>query len=360
MVGDPSNYFYFFKQLTNLVWAIGAGFVIYLFPLKALKNHKFLTILSVVILLFQILVFVPGIWVSLNGAKWWLHIPGIPSIQPAEFFKIWYVIFLAWWFVRKKNILQSFDIMKKYFVVHIVIFFVFLLIPDIGSVLVMGLTGLIMCRYIGINHKNIIRMLGIAVAGGWTILMWLFAFNNTLCTADYTKTEKPLYCKFTYITRRIDAYINPNSDVTGKDSDWQNRQALIAIGAGGIIGQWYGKGLQKFGYIPEAQSDFIFAAFAEESWFLWTLILLWLYGALIRYTMKKIPSQNNEYLRLISIWLLWLIIVQVFVNIGVNTKVLPNTWLTLPFISYGGTALMTNVIMIVLLHKILYERNNNF
>ena len=358
MVGDPSNYFYFFKQLVNLVRACGAGFLMYRFPLKNLKNQKFLTVISIVVILFQILVFVPGIWVSLNGARGWLNIPGIPSIQPAEFFKIRYVIFIGRWFIRKRHLLNGFDIMKKYFIVHIIIFFVFLLIPDLGSVLVMGLTGLMMCRYAGVKKRNILRMVGIAIVIGIITLGWLFWFNNSFCTEDYTKIEKPLYCKFTYITRRITAYVDPESDVTGKDSDRQNRQALIAIGGWWFIWQWYGKWLQKFGYIPEAQSDFIFAAFAEETGFLWSLILLSLYSALIWHTLKKIPNQSDEYFKLISIWLISLIIIQMFVNIGVNTKILPNTWLTLPFISYGWTALMTNVIMVVLLHKILYGKES--
>lgn len=166
MVGDPSNYFYFFKQLVNLIRACSAGLIMYRFPLKNLKNQKFLTVISIVVILFQILVFVPGIGISLNGARGWLNIPGIPSIQPAEFFKIRYVIFIGRWFIRKRHLLNGFDIMKKYFIVHIIIFFVFLLIPDLGSVLVMGLTGLMMCRYAGVKKRNILRMVGIAIVIG--------------------------------------------------------------------------------------------------------------------------------------------------------------------------------------------------
>lgn len=359
MEWDPSNYFYFFKQVINIVRWIGAWLLVYFFPLKNFKNPRFLTVLSIIILLFQFAVFIPGIGISLNGARWWLNIPWLPSIQPSEFFKIGYVIFLARWFIRKKYLLGGIDILKKYFVVHIAIFFVFLLIPDLGSVVVMAITGLIMARYIGVKKRNILWMIGIGSLVWVAGLLGLFSFNNTFCTEDYNKVTKPAYCKFTYITKRVSVYINPSNDQTGKDSDRQNRQALIAIGAGGFFWQWYGKGLQKFWYIPEAQSDFIFAAFAEELWFVNTLILLGLYGALIWYTLIKVPAQRDEHMRLVSIWLLSLIIVQAFVNISVNIKLLPNTGLTLPFISYGWTALMTNIIVIVLLYKILYAKNNN-
>lgn len=361
---DPSNYFYFFKQLHNLVWAFWVWFIVYIFPLKAFKSNRFLTLLSILILLFQLLVFTP-LGTSLNGARWWLDLPGLPSIQPSEFFKVWYVIFLAWWFVRKRHLLNSFDIMKKYFIVHIIIFFAFLLIPDIGSVLVMAFTGLIMCWYAGVSHENILKMLGIWAVLGMTSLIGLFSFNNTFCIPPWSsnwvqwswtkENPKPWYCKLTYITKRISVFWNSDLDKDDKGTNRQNAQALIAIGGGWTFGKGYWKWLQKFGQIPEAQSDFIFAAFAEESGFLGTLILLGLYAALAWYTIIKIPEQKDEYFKIISVWLISLIMVQMFVNIGVNTRLIPNTWLTLPFISYGGTALMTNIIMVILLYKILYK-----
>lgn len=200
----------------------------------------------------------------------------------------------------------------------------------------------------------------LAIAG-FVIFMWsLMSLNNSFCTVD-TNTDKatlPSICRYTYIVKRFDVFLNPEEDSSGRNTSWQNRQAIIAIWWWGFRWKGYGKWLQKFGYIPEAQSDFIFAAFAEEIWFRWILILFWLYSALIYYTVIEIPKVRDNHFKLIAIGLIALIIVEVFVHIGVNIQLLPNTGLTLPFISYGWTSLMTSIIAIVLLYKILYGKTN--
>jgi len=151
--------------------------------------------------------------------------------------------------------------------------------------------------------------------------------------------------------------LNPSIDKTEQWIGYQTQQWLIWIWAGWFIWKWYGKWLQKFGFIPEAQSDFIFAAFSEEIWFLWNTILFALYFALAYFTIKRLPYVKDKYYQYLSVWILSLILWQVFVNVWVNIKIIPLTWLTLPFVSYGGTALMVNVIEITLLYKILYKQN---
>ena len=354
---DPSNYFFFFKQIKNFAYVAIVGYIIYLFPLRALKNHKFLAILSITIFIFQILVFTP-LGSKLWGARGWLDLPGLPSIQPSEFFKLGYVLFIAWWFVRKQHLLNSGVILKKFFFMNALLLWIFLLIPDLWSVLVMGLTSLIMCIYAGVSTKNILRMLGIGI-GWFGIIAWIFmGIKSSFCTINPNNTNGkeslPKICRYTYITRRFEVFLDPEEDTTGRNTSRQNRQAVIAIGWGWFWWKWYGKWLQKFGYIPEAQSDFIFAAFAEETGFWWVIILLWLYSALVYYTVIKIYLVKDNYFKLLSIWLISLLVVEVFVHIGVNIQLLPNTWLTLPFISYGGTSLMTSIIAVVLLYKILY------
>ena len=137
---------------------------------------------------------------------------------------------------------------------------------------------------------------------------------------------------------------------------WQNEQALAAIWWGWFLGHGYWKGLQKFGYIPEAQSDFIFAAFSEEVWFVWDIILIALYFFLMYYVLTRLKWVNDDYGKLIAIWLLSLIILQAFINMWVNLKILPNTWLTLPFISHWWTALMANCMSLMLIYKIIENK----
>jgi len=162
--------------------------------------------------------------------------------------------------------------------------------------------------------------------------------------------------RFAYIQKRFTYFLSSNVDPQNRQVGWQNQQALIAVGWWWFLGKWYGKWLQKFWFIPEAQSDFVFAAFSEEIWFVWNMALLGLYFYLAYYFLSRLRHVRDEYGKMIGVWIISLIMIQVFVNIWVNIKIIPNTWLTLPFVSYGGTALMVNLIEIMLLYKILKNR----
>lgn len=120
--------------------------------------------------------------------------------------------------------------------------------------------------------------------------------------------------QFTYIRNRLDSFINPDADKTGKGISYQINQSLIAVGAGGLFGKGYGKGLQKFGYIPEAQSDFIFAAFSEEIGFIGNMVLLSLYFFLAYKFIKRLPDIKDDYAKNLGAGVISLIIIQMFVN----------------------------------------------
>jgi len=306
-------------------------------PLQFFQKQKNMIIISILIFILQLMVFIPGIWIELNGARWWIDIPILPSVQPAEFFKIGYVLFLAGRLIRKRHLLEDKIIISKFVVINIVVLWVFFLIPDLWTVVVLGLVWIIMLRYAWAKAKHIM----ILVLGWWLsamIFLWLASIVST---------------KFSYIQRRFTYFLSSNVDPQNTDIWRQNQQALIAIGWWWFIWKWYGKGLQKFGYIPEAQSDFIFSAFSEEIWFLWNMVLLWLYFYLCYYFLTNLYSVKDPYIKTLWVWIISLIIIQMFVNIGVNLKIMPNTGLTLPFVSYGWTALMVNVIETVILYKIL-------
>jgi len=92
--GDPSNYFYFFRQLRNILMALISSGLIYYIPMKFFQKEKNITIIAIILMILQLSVFIPGIGITLNGARGWINIPLLPSIQPAEFFKLGYVLFL--------------------------------------------------------------------------------------------------------------------------------------------------------------------------------------------------------------------------------------------------------------------------
>ncbi len=339
--GDPSNYFFFFRHLRNIMIAIVMALVVYKIPVDFFKKQKNILIITAVTFILQLLVFEKHIWAEYWWARWWINLPGIPSIQPCEFFKLGYILFMAWWLIRKRKEINSDNqLFISFIVINALFLAIFFFIPDFGSALVMGLSVLIMWIFAGMNRKKILLTLGIG-AGAVIVLGSIAASIST---------------KFDYLQQRMTYFITGWDDESSKSIWWQNEQALAAIWWWWLIWNGYWKGLQKFGYIPEAQSDFIFAAFSEEVWFIWNLFLLALYFFLMYYVLTRLKNVHDDYGKLIVIWLLSLIIVQVFINIWVNLKILPNTGLTLPFISHGWTALMANCMSLMLIYKIIENK----
>lgn len=339
---DPTNYFYFFRQLRNIAIAIIMALFVYKIPVKFFQKDKNILIITIITFILQILVFMPWIWAEYNWSRWRLDIPWLPSIQPCEFFKLWYVLFMAGWLIRKqKSINNDRQLLLSFIVINIIFLFIFCLIPDLWSALVLWLTWMTMALYAGMNWKKILLVMWIGIWGA------VFFWSMASLMSD----------KFAYLQKRMTYFISWESDDSNSQWIWwQNEQALAAIWWWGFSWNWYGKWLQKFGYIPEAQSDFIFAAYSEEVWFIWDIILIWLYCRLMIYTLIKLKWVNDEYSKVIVIWLLSLIIIQAFINMWVNLKILPNTWLTLPFISYWWTALMANCISLMLIYKIIENK----
>ncbi|MBS8121748.1 FtsW/RodA/SpoVE family cell cycle protein, partial [Candidatus Vampirococcus lugosii] len=254
------------------------------------------------------------------------------TVQPAEVFKLGFIIFFAGWFVRKKKMLSTISGFIGFLILTFFLSFIFLALPDLGTLMVLAPTALLMYWYAGGRLDYVIGLL---------ILGLFLSYNVGM--------------QFDYIRVRFEYFFNPEIDETGRGIGWQTQQALTSIGGGGITGTGYGKGLQKFGYIPIAQSDFIFAAFSEEIGLLGNSILLTLYFLLAFYFLKQLKNVKNEYYKNLGVGIISLIIFQSFINIGVNINILPITGITLPFISYGGTALIINFVQIVILHKIINE-----
>ncbi|UFX82640.1 FtsW/RodA/SpoVE family cell cycle protein [Candidatus Absconditicoccus praedator] len=327
---EPSNYFYFLRQMQSLIIGLIVAIIAYKIPLRFIQEYR--NIIFIFVVLFQLLVFTP-IGIELQGSKGWLYIQGLGTVQPAELFKLGFVIFLSGWFVRKKKELSSIPGFIAFLIVAGVFSVIFLAIPDLGTLMVIGPVALIMYWYAGGKIKYVLGLLFVGLFLGYTIGM-----------------------QFDYIRVRFEYFFDPSVDEDARGIGWQTQQALTAIGGGGFLGAGYGKGLQKFGYIPEAQSDFVFAAFSEEVGFLGNSILLTLYFLLSYFFLKNLRYVKNEYFRVLGVGIISLIMIQAFVNIGVNVNILPLTGITLPFVSYGGTALMINFVQIVLLYKIITEK----
>ena len=340
---EPTNYYYFYQQVKALIYIAVLFLILRKFPVKSLKNHKLAWILMIFTFIFQCLVFTP-LWDSYNGARWWLNIPLIPSIQPSEFFKLAYVIFLASWLMRKKENMDSPQFLITFIILSGLLYFVFLLIPDFWTVLIIWATALIMVRFSWLSLKKTLSILWI-----W-LFAWLFAWLTLWLVND----------KFSYITKRFEYFFTTDKEKLEEERErtgWQTTQALIAIWWWWFMWNGYGNGLQKYSNLPESYCDFIFAAFSEEMWFVWNLLLIALYIWMFRYVLKHLQKVNEPHLKLIWVWIISLIIIQTLVNMWVNVKIIPTTWITLPFISAWWSSLMVNCIELLLLYKIIKTEN---
>ncbi|MFA7284798.1 MAG: FtsW/RodA/SpoVE family cell cycle protein [Candidatus Absconditabacterales bacterium] len=327
--GDPSNYFYFLRQLRNIAVGVVIARFVYKTPLATIRSRRY--IILGVVLVVTLLLFSP-LGIELNGARLRLQVPVLGTLQPGEFFKLGFVLLVSDWLIRKKALLNSFAGFMSFGIVTGLCYFLFLLLRDNGTILILGLVSLILYWYLGGKKRYVLMLIGGGIIAGFLIVS-----------------------QVNYVRDRFEAFINPNSDQGGTRSTWQVKNALLAVGGGGLWGKGYGKGLQKFGYIPEAQSDYIFAAYSEEVGLIGNSILIGLYVWLILFFLLQLKYVRDDYLRAVGVGCISLIVIQAFINIGVNINILPSTGLTLPFISFGGTAIMVNLIELVLLHKILVE-----
>ena len=340
---EPTNYYYFYQQLKALVYIVIAILVLWKFPVRALKNHKFASVVMILAFILQCLVFTKW-WESYNWARWWLNIPHIPSIQPSEFFKLAYVIFLASWLTRKKENMSSPQFFLLFVVLSALLYAIFLFIPDFWTVLIIWATALIMVRYSWLSLKKTVTILAI----------WLFAWVFAWLTLGLVNK------RFVYIQNRFSYFFTSDKEKVEAEREktwWQTTQALIAVWWWWFFGNGYGNGLQKYSNLPEAYCDFIFAAFSEEIWFLGNMLLIGLYVWMFWYVLKHLQKVNDLQLKLIWVWIISLIIVQTFVNMWVNVQIIPTTWITLPFISACWSSLMVNCIELLLLYKILQTEN---
>ncbi len=329
---DPSNYFYFLRHIQSVGIAVIAAIIVYKIPLKIFQEYR--NYIMIAAFLIQLLVFT-NLWVELHGSKWWISLWRLGTLQPAELFKLSFVIFLSWWFLKKKDMLNTLHWFLWFLLVSWLLSLVFFALPDLWTLMVLAPVALIMYWYAWGKLRYILVLL---VA--WSLLWY------------------SIWMQFHYIQQRFEYFFNPEVDETGRWIWWQTQQALTSVWWWWLLGSWYWKGLQKFWYIPIAQSDFIFAAFSEEIGLIWNSILLTLYFLLAYFFLKWLRDVKSEYFKLLWIGILSLIIIQAFINIWVNINILPLTGITLPFISYWWTAIMINFVQLVLLYKIITEGKN--
>lgn len=318
----PSNAFYLWRSFIHMLAGLGALGVTSIIPYHVWQRHA--RTLFLLNMGFLIILFLPGIGNQYGTARSWLYL-GFFSVQPSEFLKLTLVFYLAVWLQKKESLIATFQEGFIPFVVLLCISTFFVAIqPDLGSFLVFSVIATVMFFVAGGNILHLI--LGAGVAG----LLGLPVILNK----EYIRDRFTVFLHILF---------NPDDMTYREGIGFQVYQALIAIGSGGMFGVGYGKSIQKFGYLPEVQSDTIFAAMAEELGFLRLLIVLSLYGIFVYRGYRIARHAPDRFGLLVATGITTCIAFQTLLNICVNLSLFPITGLTLPFISYGGSSLLATL-----------------
>ena len=303
--GDSACYFK--KQL--FATALGMG-VMYM--VSSIDYHFFLRLGPVA---YLISMFLSGavlfVGQEINGSKRWLNL-GPLSFQPSEFAKVAVILFLAWQIERTKKATRGFGFMCRT---------ILTLLPIIGlvgsnnlstAIIILGIGGIL----IFVSNPGYLEFIGLGSAGAGFIAVFLAAES--------------------YRLERLAIWRNPEKYEKG----FQTIQGLYAIGSGGIFGKGFGNSLQKLGFVPEAQNDMIFSIVCEETGILGAFLVLFLFGLLIWRLCVLALNCRDLKGTLLCAGIMAHMSIQVVLNVAVVTNTIPNTGITLPFVSYGGTSVV--------------------
>jgi len=301
-----------FNQIVlGLCGGLIAMFITSKIPYTFWRKHAFYILIASALLM--LLVFTP-LGKCTKGACRWLDIGGF-SLQPAEFFKLGMVMYLACWFASVKNKVSTWKMGTLPFIILIgVAAGLVLMQPDTDTFMVIVLAGTAIYVTAGGSWRDLSIMALVGVAG-LTALVF----------------QRP------YLMARITSFIDPSSDPTG--SSYQIQQSLIAIGSGGLTGRGFGQSIQKFNFLPEPIGDSIFAVAAEEFGFIGSVIIITLFVLFAFRALRIARQAPDTFSSLLVIGIITLIIVQSFLNIAAMLAIIPLSGTPLLFISHGGTAM---------------------
>lgn len=321
------NDFYFWRHFRYLLLGIPAFFLGISFPVDKLRNWSTIIFLVGIGLLITTLIIGQSYG---TFAKLWLKI-GSFSFQPVEITKLSLIIFLSALFSSPRIDANSLEGGFVPFAVVLSIPAILLIMQsDFGSLLVIGCICAAIYYVAGANMKHFLSGAGI------------FALGTLIVSLTVP-----------YIGRRMRVFLDPTLDT--QNTGFQVKQALIAIGSGELFGRGFQNSIQKFDYLPEVQSDTIFSAIAEEMGFFRIILLIGIYLFIAWRGFAIAKKCHDDFSRLLAVGISVWITGQAFINIGVNMALLPNTGITLPLLSYGGSSM----IMTFLAFGILLQLSTN-
>jgi cell division protein FtsW len=321
--GDP----YWFIRRQVIWWVISFGFFILASKINYNIYRKFSNFIILILIGLLALVVIPGFGVEVGGSRRWLDL-WFFNIQPSEFVKIAIVIFFCDNLERKYRYGRLFKnlIFPSFFVLFVITILIFFE-PDLGAVIIIWLVAFVV-MFMG--EVRIKHLFGLGLMG-------------LIVTVSYLFMEE-------YRRERLFAFINRTSQSEG--ANFQSYQALVALGSGNLTGVGLGNSIQKYSYLPEAHTDFIFAIIGEELGLVGTLIVVVLFILLMYFGVRVCIKARDYFSRVMAAGLISIIIIPAIINIFVVVGLSPVTGLTLPFISSGGSSLFVNMIAVGILLNI--------
>ncbi len=322
-----NTYYLLVHQIINgILPGLFLGFIAYKMGLGKIRKIAPLCLLAALILMA--LVFVPGIGVSAGGAQRWIKL-GLISLQPSEVLKLSFILYLASWLASKtekisskRNTKKGFSETLLGFMVVVGLVGVFLIFqPDISTFGIIGLTALCMYFLSGTPLKHTVLIVVLGAIG----LLALVALAP-------------------YRFDRFMAWMSPEIDPMG--DNFQPNQALITVGSGGTFGQGFGASSQKAAYLPELIGDSVFAPYALEMGFAGSVVLILLFTFFVWRGFSTAKRTEDKFSRLAVSGITFWIAAQAIINIASTARVIPLSGVPLPFISYGGTALMAELVAV--------------
>jgi cell division protein FtsW len=313
--GDPAHFFK--RQILFLFMGLVLFFAALFIDLDFLKKYNKELLISVIIVLLIILF----MGKKSGGARRWLFLGGF-YFQPSELLKIFFLFYCADYFRRKGNLIKNFKIglLPLGFILG-AICLLLILQPDLGTAVFWVFWMLLFLFICGARKKHLVLIIVLGLVASFFLIKF-----------------------YPYRFRRITAYLNPFSDPKG--AGFQLIQSQIAYGEGGILGVGFGEGRQKLFFLPAAHTDFVFSIIAEEFGF-WGVQIVLILFFLVFHKMAGISKMADDRFKRTILWGITLMFtLEVVINVSVSCGLLPTTGLSLPFISYGGSNLITHYILL--------------
>jgi len=355
----------FFKQVVFYTVGLGAAAVLCLRDYHSLARYAFVFYWICIAML--VVVLIPGIGAERYGARRWFDL-GITQFQPSELAKVAFLLAMAQFLSRPREELQHRPVLMKGLGLAALPFVLILLEPDLGSSLMIMPAALAMLYVAGAPASFLKRLVGGAV--GFILLALAYVFFvpqswKPVSLPDYQKRRLMVYFGVDYTQQ----YAKPNATRTEiqrikamqRRDSYNVAQAMISVGSGGITGRGWGEGIQNaHGYLPRGVShnDFIFSVIAEESGFVGSALVISFYSIILMVGIRVAGQARDRLGRLLAVGVVVLLFSHVFVNIGMNIRLVPVTGVPLPLLSYGGTSIVCSLVAIGFLQNIqLHQRS---